>query len=215
MLSRIETNTLKNLLTSVSSNTGLSLDSNVLSVFELGFKLPASIHNFFQSPSVKIDLFSAKQTKQKRFEEKREFFFCSYIRKRIIQRTFFSLFLIKFVSLTQHATKQLIFFMLPLNISYVFFCIFFQSFFAATKCLNLSKSKCNTENGLFCGSNKLSVLFCFFIFLSCTVFCFQCVNDLGSFQFFYLKVIELLFSYLFSLTKKDVFFRKHTEKKKI
>lgn len=46
-------------LTSVSSKTGLSLASILLSVFELGFTLPASIHNFFQSLSVKIDLLSA------------------------------------------------------------------------------------------------------------------------------------------------------------
>lgn len=45
-------------LTSVSSNTGLSLESIVLSVFKLGFTFPASIHNFFQSLSVKIDLLS-------------------------------------------------------------------------------------------------------------------------------------------------------------
>lgn len=45
-------------LTSVSSKTGLSLASIVLSVFALGFKLPASTHNFFQSPSVNIDLWS-------------------------------------------------------------------------------------------------------------------------------------------------------------
>lgn len=45
-------------LTSVSSKIGLSLESIVLSVFEFGFKLPASIHNFFQSPSVNIDLLS-------------------------------------------------------------------------------------------------------------------------------------------------------------
>lgn len=52
----------KKTLTSVSSNTGLSLvESKLLSVFELGLKLPASIHSFFQSLSVRIDLFSAKE----------------------------------------------------------------------------------------------------------------------------------------------------------
>lgn len=45
-------------LTSVSSKIGLSLESIELSFFKFALVLPASIHSFFQSPSVKIDLVS-------------------------------------------------------------------------------------------------------------------------------------------------------------